>query len=234
MGDSRTMRERRASVRDLFRTAGLYCLTDSQNSRCTNVDAVRQMLEGGARIVQYREKGKNQLAMYQDCLAIREMTKSCGAAFFVNDDIALAIAVSADGVHVGQDDLPVPIVRQLVGESMIIGLSTHSPEQAQAAVQAGADYIGVGPVFFTRTKQDVGEPVGLSYVEYAAKNIELASVAIGGINSANAAEVIEHGADCVAMISDIVSAADIEKQVRDVSAVILATRSLLQSNRIRV
>ncbi|WP_231881738.1 thiamine phosphate synthase [Anaerosporomusa subterranea] len=221
------MNARRIRARDVFQSAGLYCLTDSKLS-CgrNNLTIVEQMLSAGLRIVQYREKNQSQLTMYKECLAIRDLTRSFGATFIVNDDIALAMAVCADGVHVGQDDLPVPAVRLLVGESMLIGLSTHTPEQAQAAVRLGADYIGVGPVYSTLTKKDVGNPVGLSYVDYVAKNIALASVAIGGINAANVAEVIRHGADCAAMISDIVSAADISQQIQLVQTLIKQARRL--------
>lgn len=216
---------RRTRTKTLFRTAGLYCLTDAQHSQGRDhLTVVSQMLSAGVRIIQYREKQQSQKVMYQDCLEIREMTRAAGAAFFVNDDIALAIAVDADGVHVGQDDLPVPVVRQLVGKSMLIGLSTHSPEQAQAAVQSGADYIGVGPVFPTLTKQDVGNPVGLSYVSYVAQQIPLAFVAIGGINTANVTDVVGAGADCVAMISDIVSAPDICTKAENLRTIIQAAR----------
>lgn len=221
------MNARRIRARDVFQSAGLYCLTDSKLSRGRdNLTIVEQMLSAGVRVVQYREKDRSQLAMYKECLAIRDLTHSFGATFIVNDDIALAMAVCADGVHVGQDDLPVPAVRLLVGESMLIGLSTHTPEQAQAAVCSGADYIGVGPVYSTLTKKDVGDPVGLFYVDYVAKNIALASVAIGGINAVNVAEVIRHGADCAAMISDIVSATDIGQQIQLVQTLIRQARCL--------
>jgi thiamine-phosphate pyrophosphorylase len=211
------MTARRTKAKQLFDSAGLYCLTDSELSQGRdNLYIVSQMVTAGARIVQYREKNKSQLAMYRECMAIRELTRGTKTAFFVNDDIALAIAVSADGIHVGQEDLPVPIVRQIVGESMLIGLSTHSPQQAQLAGELGADYIGVGPVYQTLTKKDVGDPVGLDYVDYVAQNLVLPFVAIGGINSTNVQEVVLHGANCVAMISDIVSAADIREKVHEV------------------
>jgi thiamine-phosphate pyrophosphorylase len=220
-------KERRGRAREIFQSAGLYCLTDSKLS-CgrNNVMMVEQMLSAGASLVQYREKDQSQLTMYRECLAIRELTRSFGATLIVNDDIALAMAVCADGVHVGQDDLPVPTVRRLVGESMLIGLSTHSPEQAQAAVHIGADYIGIGPVYSTLTKKDVGVPVGLAYVDYVARNVALASVAIGGINASNVAEVIRCGADCAAMISDIVSASNVSQKIQLVKKHIQEARRL--------
>lgn len=212
-----TMNERRIRAREIFQSGGLYCLTDSRLSReRDNVTVVKQMLNAGVRIVQYREKDRSQLAMYKECVAIRDITHQYGATFIVNDHIALAMAVCADGVHVGQDDLPVPVVRQIVGESMLIGLSTHSPEQVSEAVDNGADYLGVGPVYSTQTKRDVCASVGLPFVQYVVNNTELAFVAIGGIHAGNVAEVIGCGADCVAMISDIVSAPDISQRIRSI------------------
>ena len=225
MNEAMTLR--RTKAKELFELAGLYCLTASELSQGRdNLAVVEQMVAAGARIVQYREKNKSQVEMYRECMAIRELTRGTGAAFFVNDDIALAIAVCADGIHVGQDDLPVPVVRQIVGNSMLIGLSTHSPQQAQAAVSLGADYIGVGPVYQTLTKKDVGEPVGLSYVNFVAQNVKLAFVAIGGITTANVGDVVGHGADCVAMISDVVSAPHIGEKVHQINTQILVARQM--------
>lgn len=222
-----TMHERRIRAREIFQSGGLYCLTDAKLSRGRdNITIVEQMLNAGIRIIQYREKDLSRLAMYQECMVIRGLTRRVGATFIVNDDIALALAVGADGIHVGQDDLPVPVVRQLVGESMLIGLSTHSPEQVQAAVADGADYLGVGPVYSTQTKKDVGAPVGLPFVQHVACNTDLAFVAIGGIHAENVSEVVRCGADCVAMISDIVSAPDIGQQIRLIQAEILSGKRL--------
>ena len=137
------------------------------------------------------------------------MTLEAGAAFVVNDDIDLAVLVKADGVHIGQEDLPVEAVRRLVGEKMAIGLSTHSPQEARDAVSRGADYIGVGPIFRTFTKEDVCDPVGLEYLEYVAKNVDIPFVAIGGIKQGNVADVVRKGAGCVAVITEIVEADDI-------------------------
>lgn len=122
--------------------------------------------------------------------------------------------VKADGVHIGQEDLPIEKVRELVGTDMIIGLSTHSPEQAQDAVARGADYIGVGPIFKTHTKKDVCEPVGLQYLGYVAKNLSIPFVAIGGIKEYNIREVKDRGAKCICMVTEIVGAEDISEKVR--------------------
>ena len=157
---------------------------------------------------------------YRECLAIRELTRQYEACFIVNDHIDLALAVGADGVHLGQDDLPVAEARKLMGEQMILGLSTHSPGQADAAVAAGVDYIGVGPIYKTFTKKDVCDPVNLSYLDYVVANHAIAHVAIGGIKEGNVAEVVRHGARCIAMVTELVGAADIGAKVRAVKQVI--------------
>lgn len=183
----------------------------------SNVEVVKQMLEAGVKIVQYREKDYSIRQKYQECLAIRELTDGYGACFIINDDVHLALAVRSDGVHVGQDDLPVQNVRELVGEQMLIGLSTHSPEQADEAVKAGiADYIGVGPLYQTFTKKDVQPPVGLAYLDYVVSHHRIPFVAIGGIKEHNVADVVRHGATCVCLVTDIVGATDIASKVRSI------------------
>lgn len=204
----------RQLVTNLIRQGGLYGLTAEKFSLGrNNVDVVRAMLDAGVRLVQYREKTKKMGAKYEECQVLRAMTREAGAAFIVNDDIDLALLVGADGVHVGQEDLPVAAVRALVGDGTAIGLSTHSPEQARAAVAAGVDYIGVGPVFATQTKDDVCAPVGLSYLDFVAREIELPFVAIGGIKEHNLAEVAARGGRCAALVTEIVGAPDIRERI---------------------
>ncbi len=188
----------------------IYCITAEEYSLGRdNIEVVSKMLEAGVKIIQYREKDKTMLERYRQCIKIREMTYEAGAAFIVNDHIDLAKSVMADGVHIGQDDLPLCVVKQLVGDSMIIGVSTHSPEQAQKAIEDGADYIGVGPLFRTFTKKDVCDPVGFEYLDYAVRNVKIPFVAIGGIKLNNIKSVVEHGARCVALVTEIVGAEDI-------------------------
>lgn len=211
-------------VLDLFRQGGLYGLTAEKFS-CgrSNLDVVQMMLDSGIRIIQYREKTKKMGEKYAQCQALRTMTRTAGAAFIVNDDIDLALLVEADGVHVGQEDLPVRAVRTLVGERMAIGLSTHSPDQAQAAVAVGADYIGVGPIFATQTKDDVCAPVGLTYLDYVVRHVDLPFVAIGGIKEHNLGQVAAHGARCAALVTEIVGAADIRATITRLQALFAAT-----------
>jgi thiamine-phosphate pyrophosphorylase len=193
----------------------IYCITASQFSLGrSNQEVVKQMLEAGIKLVQYREKEFSMLQKYRECLAIRDLTAGYNACFIVNDDVHLALAVESDGVHVGQDDLPYEKVRELVGDKMIIGLSSHSPAQADQAVRMGVDYIGVGPLFQTFTKKDVQPPVGLGYLDYVVKNHNIPFVAIGGIKQKNVAEVVKHGAKCVALVTEIAGAPDIGATIR--------------------
>lgn len=188
----------------------IYCLTAEKFSLGrSNIEVVRAMLDAGIKLVQYREKEKKSGVMYEECMEIRRMTREAGAAFIINDAIDLAIMVEADGVHIGQEDYPVAAVRKLVGEKMAIGLSTHAPEEAAKAVLDGADYIGVGPIFRTFTKEDVVDPVGFEYLEHVVANVDIPFVAIGGIKEHNVAEVVKRGASCVALVTEIVGAEDI-------------------------
>jgi thiamine-phosphate pyrophosphorylase len=193
----------------------LYCITSEEHSRGrSNLEVVSEMIKAGVKVIQYREKEKKLLHKYNECLKIRDMTKEAGVTFIVNDHVDLAILVKADGVHIGQDDLPIEKVRELVGKEMIIGVSTHSPEQAEDAVRRGADYIGVGPLYRTYTKKDVCDPVGLDYLSYVVRNLSVPHVAIGGIKQHNMHEVIERGAKCIAMVTEIVGADNIGEKIR--------------------
>ena len=199
----------------------LYCITAEEHS-CgrSNIEVVEAMINAGVKIIQYREKDKKLLQKFNECLEIRRLTSEAGVTFIVNDDIDIAILVKADGVHIGQDDLPIEKVRELVGDEMIIGLSTHSPEQALDAVSRGADYIGVGPIYKTFTKKDVCDPVGFDYLEFVIRNIDIPYVAIGGIKEHNMQEVKSRGAKCIAMVTEIVGAEDIEHKIKSIMNII--------------
>lgn len=200
-----------------FPKTDIYCITASDYSLDrSNEEVVTAMLRAGVKIVQYREKNYPMLKKYQECLAIKELCAQYNACFIVNDDVALAMAVEADGIHLGQDDLPVDIARKLVGDEMIIGLSTHSPEQVDKAAKLDIDYIGVGPLYYTETKVDVCAPVGLGYLNYVVANHDIPFVAIGGIKRDNVADVIKHGANCVALVTEIVGAENIGAMIGDV------------------
>jgi thiamine-phosphate pyrophosphorylase len=205
---------------------GIYGITAEKFS-CgrTNVEVAQAMIAGGIRIIQYREKrpAKSFSGMLTECRRIRRLTREAGVLFIINDYVDIAQMVDADGVHVGQDDFPVAAVRALIGPGKIIGLSTHSPEQAAAAVPVGADYIGVGPIFSTTTKEDVCAPVGLAYLDHVARSCPLPFVAIGGIKAHNIDQVIRHGAKTICLVTEIVGAADVAATVRRLQARLLST-----------
>ncbi len=200
---------------------GIYALTSELHSRGrSNIEVARQILASGVKVLQYREKHKKPRDMYQECLVLRKMTRDAGVLFIINDYLDLALAIGADGVHIGQDDLPLKVVRELLGPSRIIGVSTHSPTQAQKAVAGGADYIGVGPIFATQTKEDVCDPVGLEYLRYVSTCLDIPFVAIGGIKEHNLPEVLDAGATTVALVSEIVGSEDIPAKITGLQSII--------------
>ena len=204
--------------------AGIYGITAEKYSRGRgNIEVVEAMIAGGIRVIQYREKrpAKSFAAMLAECREIRRITREAGVLFIVNDYCDIARLVDADGVHVGQDDLSVTAVRELIGPDKIIGLSTHNPDQAAEAVAAGADYIGVGPIFATATKDDVCAPVGLGYLEHVVQTCPLPFVAIGGIKEHNIDQVAHRGARTVCLVTEIVGAADIAATARRLGIVLL-------------
>lgn len=203
----------------------VYALTAEEYSLGrSNIAVVKEMLDAGIKIIQYREKEKKQRYKYEECQKIRQLTLAYDAIFIIDDDVEIAKLVGADGIHIGQEDLPIDVVRNIVGEDMIVGLSTHSPEQAEAAVRAGADYLGVGPIFSTKTKKDVCSPVGFDYLDYVVSHITIPFVAIGGIKADNVTEVVKHGAKCVALVTEIVSAPNISVKIAEIQQKIAIVR----------
>ncbi|WP_168120574.1 thiamine phosphate synthase [Paenibacillus sp. HB172176] len=173
------------------------------------VDVMEQAILGGVDIVQLRDKSSARAELLEKARALRELTRRYGVTFIVNDHIELAMEVDADGVHLGQDDLPLVEARKLVGDK-IIGISTHAIEEALLAESQGADYLGVGPVFPTTTKADVVDPVTVAYVREVAERIRIPFVAIGGIKLHNVDEVIAAGASRICAVSEIVGSDDVK------------------------
>ncbi|NOR23003.1 MAG: thiamine phosphate synthase [Desulforhopalus sp.] len=208
--------------------AGLYGITAEKFSGGrTNIQVVEEMIKGGIKIIQYREKraSRSYNIILEECKQIRTLTRAAGVTFIVNDYVDVALLVDADGVHVGQDDLPVGEVRRLLGRDKIVGLSTHSPQQAEDAVVAGADYLGVGPIFATKTKDDVCDPVGFSYLEWVVENISLPFVAIGGIKQHNIDQIAQRGAKTICLVTEIVGASDIVARVHELHTTLAASRT---------
>ena len=193
---------------------GIYGITgDNFAHGRSNLECVKAMIEGGIKIIQYRDKTKSIKEKTKEAREIRELCKKHGVIFIVNDHVDIALLVDADGVHIGQDDMNPADVRKLIGDDKIIGLSTHSEEQGMKAfLDPDVDYIGVGPIFPTTTKDTA--PVGLEYLEYAVKNLHLPFTAIGGIKEHNIHEIISRGAKNICLVSDIVGATDIAEKVK--------------------
>ncbi len=212
-------------ARRRFPQTDLYGITASDYSLGRpNAEVVKQMLEAGIKVIQYREKEFSMLQKYRECLVIRDLTAAHHACFIINDDVHLALAVEADVVQLGQDELPAEKARELVGDKMLIGLSTHSPEQADRAAQLDIDYIGVGPIYQTFTKKNVCAAVGLGYLDYVVEHHQVPLVAIGGIKLHNLADVVRHGATCVCMVTEIVGAEDIGARIEALRAEMLQAR----------
>jgi thiamine-phosphate pyrophosphorylase len=201
--------------RERLRTARLYFVCDAQPADGELESLLRAALAGGVDIVQLREKELPQREIELAALTFRRLCDTYSSLFVVNDDPGLARACNADGVHVGQDDMPVAEARELLGPEAIVGLSTHSEEQIAASADAPVDYISVGPVWETPTK--AGRPgVGLGLVSHAAQNAPHPFFAIGGIDPSNAAQVVEAGARRLGVV----------RAIRDADAPAAAAESL--------
>jgi thiamine-phosphate pyrophosphorylase len=180
---------------------GICFITDRTYCALPVYDMVESVLRTGIRFIQYREKDRTRREIYEEAAKLRELTRSFGATLVINDHADIALAVDADGVHLGQDDLPLKEARKIMGKKMI-GISTHALEEAREAEAGGADYIGFGPVFHTDTK-DAGAPKGVDNIRLIKQNVSVPVVAIGGITIENAGPVFEAGADAVAVATAI-------------------------------
>jgi thiamine-phosphate pyrophosphorylase len=199
-----TLESRLASIhrRQMLNSAALYLVTSSTEDLFSTVESA---LKGGLSLVQYRDKDTDDSTRFENAQKLRSLCHTYDALFIVNDRVDLALAVDADGVHLGQDDLPFEWARRMMGQDKIIGRSTHSPEQLEAAIAQGADYVGVGPVYETPTKAG-RTAVGLDYVKYAAQNCPIPWYAIGGIDTQNIHEVLGAGAQRVSVVRAIMQA----------------------------
>jgi thiamine-phosphate pyrophosphorylase len=200
---------------------GIYGILGEKFSRGrANVEVAKRMATAGIDLIQYREKlaHKSIRDIYDECLEIRKITKDAGIPFIVNDYADIALMVGADGIHTGQDDLPVKALRQIV-KDMVIGRSTHSPSQAQKAVEDGADYIGVGPIFSTQTKEDVCDPVGFEYLDHVVNTHTIPFVAIGGIKRHNLEAVLSRGAKTICLVTEIIGAENIETRINEIKEI---------------
>ncbi len=189
-----------------------YFITDSSLSKNGSINNVKAAVSAGCRIIQYREKNKCTKDMLEEAKKIKEMCKS-KAVFLVNDRVDIALAVDADGVHLGKEDMPYAAAREMLGPDKIIGLTVHNASEAAEAQGIGADYVGLSPIFATSTKKDAGKPCGTAMIGKVKAKIKIPIVAIGGINRKNVAEVIKSGADSAAAISAVMNSNDVQKEV---------------------
>jgi len=190
---------------------GYYFITDATLSKAGIINDVKDALRAGVKVVQYRNKYLSAGAAYQEALLLRRLCKDI--CFIINDRVDIAFGVGADGVHLGQDDLPYAAARKLLGKNKIIGITVHTLTQAIAAEKNGANYLGVSPIFSTHTKFDAGKPVGLKMLSAIRKRVALPLVAIGGITLANAPSVIGCGADAVCALSAVLSGSGVREKV---------------------
>lgn len=182
------------------------------------IDCVREALEGGVTLVQYRAKTASSAEMYAEALQLKALCDSFNVPLIINDRLDIAMAVGAAGVHLGQDDLPCAAARKILGEDYIIGVSAHNPAEAKAALQSGADYLGCGAVFGTATKADV-KKLGTDGLASICREKGLPVVGIGGVTADNYREVRAAGADGAAIVSGILSQPDISATVRAIAKV---------------
>lgn len=189
---------------------GICFITDRGLCPLTCLEMARLVLEAGVKWLQYRDKDRDRLGLYRTALALRELTSAYGASLIINDFADIAAAVGADGVHLGQEDIPLREARKILGEGKIIGISTHSLEEALRAEADGADYVGFGPVYATATKK-AGRPKGVARLGEVGEKLRIPVVAIGGIDHKRLPDVMESGAKAVAVASSILSKGDISR-----------------------
>jgi thiamine-phosphate pyrophosphorylase len=193
----------------------VYVIADATRARGrSHLEIAEAAIRGGATVIQLRMKDEPARRMVETARRLATLCQTAGVTFIVNDRVDVAMIVAADGVHVGQDDLPAEDVRRLVGGGILLGVSAATVQEARAAESAGADYIGVGAIYATATKADAGAPVGLARIRDLRRAVGLPLVAIGGITADNAAKVITAGAQGVAVVSGVTLAEDMAAAAR--------------------
>jgi thiamine-phosphate pyrophosphorylase len=205
----------------------LYVITDERlGCGRTHLQIAQDAIAGGAEVIQLRDKNASGKKLYETGLELRDLTRERNITFIVNDRIDLAVVLDAEGVHLGQSDIPADAARRLLGPHKILGVSAASLMEAVRAEANGADYLGVGPIFEARnTKADAGNPRGLDLLRQIREKCHLPLIAIGGIKRQNVARVIQAGADGAAVISAIVSADDISDAANQIKSIILSEKS---------
>lgn len=187
-----------------FSLPKVYPITDISITKLSHLEQVERLIAGGAKFIQLRDKNSTPNDFYKAAKAVIDFTRGKDVKIIINDRVDIALVIKADGVHLGQDDLPPENARRILGEKAIIGFSTHNISQAIEAIKMPLDYIAIGPIYATSTKENPDPIVGLEGLKIVRQAIgDFPLVAIGGINSENANEVLRNGADSVAVISQI-------------------------------
>jgi len=191
---------------------GYYFITDEGISKKGNLSDIKDAVKAGVSVIQYRSKLGKAAVMLEEARALKKICMG-KTLFIINDIVEVALSVDADGVHVGQGDMPYETARKLLGKNKIIGVTVHNLGEAIVAEKKGADYLGVSPIFSTTTKDDAGEPCGVGLIREIKKNCRVPVVAIGGIDLSNAREVIAVGADAICAISAVVAKDDVRREI---------------------
>lgn len=200
-----------------LRERSIYFIMGSQNTKEGAAQILKKAIAAGIDWFQYREKGTGSLEAKEKLdlgKSLRELCLKHSVTFIVNDDLELALELNADGIHIGQDDMAIKEVKRIVKDRMIVGLSTSTLEEAINAEKSGADYIGVGPIYSTTTKEDAKQSIGLTRLRTIKEHVRIPIVAIGGISEDNAAQVFNAGATSIATISAITQSKDISYTVK--------------------
>lgn len=193
----------------------LVLITDRNLCKHPFLNTIKLALKGGVTTVQVREKGLTTHELYSLALELREVTSDFNANLIINDRVDIALAVEADGVHLGWQSLPFPVVRRLLGSEKLIGISTHGRQEALQAKDFGADYITLGPVFETPSKSGLLQPTGTGEIQNIKNEVKIPVIALGGINVENVEAVLAAGADGIAVISSIMYADDPEDAAKN-------------------
>ncbi len=211
----------REARRQMFQQVDVYPVTcEELSGGRSNLEVLEAVIRGGAKIIQLREKEYQKKDLYHLALKFREMTARAGVLLIINDHVDIALGVEADGIHLGQDDLPLTVARQLAPE-LLIGASTHSLEQALQAEKDGADYINIGPIFITKTKEGVESSLGPEAIARISPQIKVPFTVMGGINEKNIDQVLAEGVRRVAMVTAITKAPDIAAKVKSLKEKII-------------
>jgi thiamine-phosphate pyrophosphorylase len=195
----------------------LYLITDRRffNAQCSMYMTMETALEAGVRAIQLREKDLSVRQLFDMAVWMRELTGEYGAKLFINDRVDVALSVGADGVHLGINSIPAHAVRKISGDKLIVGVSTHSVQEAEAAENDGADFLTLGPIYETPSKLKYGKPIGVDTVREARSRTSIPLFAVGGIKSDRVKEVMDAGADGIAMISAILGSNDIKESTEE-------------------